>query len=90
MTIDPIITIINRVHLLSRLGHTGLKLTSGNKVSETDKWGQTNKFLRQLGDKKTLTIPPAAHAATSAYCPFSLASRLAAVVTNRTPVAPNG
>lgn len=37
-----------------------------------------------------LTSPPAAQAATSPYLPPSLSSLLAAVVTNRTPVAPNG
>ena len=36
------------------------------------------------------TCPPAAHAVTSAKRPPSLISRLAAVVTRRTPVAPNG
>jgi len=36
------------------------------------------------------TCPPAAHAVTSAKRPPSLISRLAAVVTSRTPVAPNG
>ena len=36
------------------------------------------------------TCPPAAQAATSAYVPSSLMSRLAAVVTRRHPVAPNG
>lgn len=38
----------------------------------------------------TLTSPPAAQAATNAYCPFSCSNLLAAVVTNLTPVAPNG
>lgn len=33
--------------------------------------------------------PPAAHAAIRANCPFSLIKRLAAVVANLTPVAPN-
>ena len=36
------------------------------------------------------TCPPAAQAVTSAKRPPSLMSRLAAVVTRRTPVAPNG
>ena len=36
------------------------------------------------------TWPPAAHAATRANFLFSLIKRLAAVVTSRTPVAPNG
>ena len=35
-------------------------------------------------------MPPAAQAATKPYCPPSLCNRLAAVVTRRTPVAPNG
>ncbi len=36
-----------------------------------------------------LTCPPAAQAAIRANCPFSLCNLFAAVVTNRTPVAPN-
>ncbi len=37
-----------------------------------------------------LTCPPAAQAATRAYCPPSFFSLLAAVVTSLTPVAPKG
>lgn len=37
-----------------------------------------------------LTIPPAAHAATTASCPSSFSILLAAVITSLTPVAPNG
>ena len=48
------------------------------------------KHVMQKSFVSMLTKPPAAQAATSANCPSSLCSRLAAVVTRRTPVAPNG
>lgn len=40
--------------------------------------------------QELLTRPPAAQAATRPYLPPSFSSLLAAVVTSRTPVAPNG
>ena len=44
----------------------------------------------QVNHSRLLTSPPAAQAATSPYFPPSFNSLLAAVVTSRTPVAPNG
>ena len=44
----------------------------------------------QVNHQRLLTSPRAAQAATSPYLPPSFNNLLAAVVTSRTPVAPNG